>query len=155
MLDIARQKQTRRGDTDTAPVVFDAADTLSLPFADNTFDAATVGFGLRNVVDVQKGVDEMARVVKPGGRVVILETGVPRNRLIAALYRWMSLRVMPFWGGLIGGNKKAYTYLPASVAVWKSRDGLSDTLRAAGLTDIRVLDLTLGTVVIHSASKPL
>ena len=128
------------------------ADTESLPFPDAAFDAVTVGFGIRNVADIEKGISEMARVTKPGGRVVILEFTQPHNALVRLGYGFYG-RLMPLIGGLISGRSAAYAYLPESVAAFHTREGLADLLRAAGLIDVRVTDLNLGTVAIHSAVK--
>ena len=156
MLFFAHQKNEKRAaQTGDAPVVFEEADTQNLPYADNTFDAVTVGFGIRNVADVAKGLSEMARVTRPGGRVVILEFSQPQNRAFAALYRWYSFRVLPVIGGLVSGSRGAYTYLPTSVEAWATRDGLARAMETAGLTDVQITDLTVGTVVIHSALKPV
>ncbi len=129
------------------------ADAQKLPCADNTFDAATVAFGIRNVADIARGIGEMARVVRPGGRVVILEFNQPKNRAFAALYGWYSFSVLPFLGGLLSGRRSAYEYLPSSVAAFHSREAIAEMMCAAGLTDVRVTDLTFGTVVIHCGTK--
>lgn len=130
------------------------ADAQNLPFPDNSFDAVTVGFGIRNVADRARGFAEMVRVARPGGRVVILEFNQPLNPVFAALYNWYSFQVMPFIGGLVSGKRAAYEYLPSSVRAFPSREALSDELRAAGLTDVRHSDLTLGIVVVHCGVKP-
>ena len=155
MLQFAHQKNRKRGNGHAAPIVFDQADTQRLPFADNAFDAVTVGFGIRNVADVPQGLSEMARVTKPGGRVVVLEFSQPQNKAFAALYRWYSFRVLPVIGGIISGSRGAYTYLPTSVEAWATRDGLARAMETAGLTGVQITDLTLGTVAIHSALKPV
>jgi demethylmenaquinone methyltransferase/2-methoxy-6-polyprenyl-1,4-benzoquinol methylase len=129
------------------------ADAQNLPCADDSFDAATVAFGIRNVADIRRGIAEMARVVRPGGRVVILEFNQPNNRAFAALYRWYSFTVLPFLGGLLSGRRSAYEYLPSSVAAFHSREAIADMMRASGLTDVRIVDLTFGTVVIHRGTK--
>lgn len=131
------------------------ADTQALPFASNTFDAVTVGFGIRNVADVQAGINEMARVAKPGGRVVILEFTQPQNPVFGALYRFYSFRVLPLLGGLLSPRKSAYEYLPSSVEAFHTREGLADVMRRAGLQEITVRDLTFGVVAIHRGVKPL
>jgi demethylmenaquinone methyltransferase/2-methoxy-6-polyprenyl-1,4-benzoquinol methylase len=105
------------------------------------------------VADISQGIAEMARVVRPGGRVVILEFNQPKGRLFAALYRAYSFSVLPFVGGLLSGRRSAYEYLPSSVAAFASREAISEQMRAAGLRDIRVTDLTFGTVVIHRGTK--
>jgi demethylmenaquinone methyltransferase/2-methoxy-6-polyprenyl-1,4-benzoquinol methylase len=130
------------------------ADAQRLPYRDAAFDAATVAFGIRNVADIEQGLCEMVRVVRPGGRVVVLEFNQPTSPVFAAFYRWYSFAVLPRLGGLISGRRTAYDYLPSSVAAFSSREALSDLLRRAGLADVRVTDLTFGTVVIHSGVKP-
>lgn len=150
MLRIGEEKAAKRRLTQ---MTWQIADTQNLPFGDNIFDAVTVGFGIRNVADIPRGIAEMARVAKPGGRVIILEFNQPKNPLFAALYSWYSFRVLPFMGGLISGKRTAYEYLPTSVAAFHSREEISEMMRTAGLTDITVTDLTFGTVVIHCATK--
>lgn len=129
------------------------ADALALPYANDAFDAATVAFGIRNVADVGRGIAEMARVVRPGGRVVILEFNQPRGRIFGAVYGWYSFRVLPVLGGWISGRRAAYEYLPSSVAAFHSREAISARMRAAGLGTICVTDLFFGTVVIHCGTK--
>jgi demethylmenaquinone methyltransferase/2-methoxy-6-polyprenyl-1,4-benzoquinol methylase len=129
------------------------ADAQALPFPVGAFDAAAVGFGIRNVVDMERALREMARVVRAGGRVVLLEFNQPRHRAFAALYRWYSFRVLPVLGGLISGRRSAYEYLPSSVAAFPSREAIAEMMGRAGLADVRVTDLTFGTVVVHRGVK--
>ena len=152
MLDLAREKASTRDAI--APVRFQTADTQNLPFPDNTFDAVTVAFGIRNVADIDRGLREMARVAKPGGRVVLLEFNRPRNPLFAALSRFYSFVVMPRIGGLVSGRRSAYAYLPASVEAFHSREELSRKMQDAGLRHISWRDLNLGMVVLHVGVKP-
>lgn len=152
MLDLGEKKRKQRH---LPNIEFRLADTLDLPFADNLFDAATVGFGIRNVADVEAGVREMARVVRPGGRVVILEFNAPSNRVFATLYRWYSFHVLPRLGGLISGRRAAYDYLPSSVAAFYSRAEISAMMERAGLINVMVTDLTFGSVVVHRGTKTL
>jgi demethylmenaquinone methyltransferase/2-methoxy-6-polyprenyl-1,4-benzoquinol methylase len=155
MLRLGAQKSAQRTTRSGAHSVrWALADTQALPFPANTFDAVTVGFGIRNVADIRQGIAEMARVVRPGGRVVILEFSQPRNALFAALYAWYSFRLLPLLGGMISGRRSAYEYLPSSVAAFHSREALADMLHAAGLDDVHYTDLTFGTVVIHRGTKP-
>ena len=156
MLDYGVKKAAKRGrQSDVAPVRFLLADTLALPFAANTFDAATVAFGIRNVADVAAGLREMARIVRPGGRVVVLEFNQPRQPLFAALYRWYSFQALPRLGGLVSGRRAAYDYLPSSVAAFYSREEITAMMQNAGLTDVRITDLTFGSVVVHRGVKTL
>ncbi|MBC8135066.1 MAG: bifunctional demethylmenaquinone methyltransferase/2-methoxy-6-polyprenyl-1,4-benzoquinol methylase UbiE [Fibrella sp.] len=134
-------------------ILWQIADTQDLPFPEGAFDAVTVGFGIRNVADVPLGIREMARVVKPGGRVVILEFGQPTNPVFNKLYTWYSKHVMPMIGGLVSGRKAAYEYLPESVAAFYSRAEIADMMRDASLENISVTNLTFGTVVVHRGTK--
>jgi demethylmenaquinone methyltransferase/2-methoxy-6-polyprenyl-1,4-benzoquinol methylase len=148
MLRLGEQKGRDKGN-----VRFTLADTQALPFPDHTFDAVTVGFGIRNVADIQKGIAEMSRVARPGGRVVLLEFNQPRQPLFAALYRWYSFTVLPLLGGMVSGRRSAYEYLPSSVAAFHSREAIKGMMEQAGLTDVRITDLTFGTVVVHRGIK--
>ncbi|MBC8143072.1 MAG: bifunctional demethylmenaquinone methyltransferase/2-methoxy-6-polyprenyl-1,4-benzoquinol methylase UbiE [Armatimonadetes bacterium] len=150
MLQIGEQKARNKNRANTAWAI---ADTQELPFADNGFDAVTVGFGIRNVSDVPRGIREMARVAKPGGRVVILEFGQPTNKTFDRVYRWYSKHVMPRIGGLVSGRKSAYEYLPESVAAFYTREQIAAFMREAGLSNVSVTNLTFGTVVIHCGTK--
>jgi demethylmenaquinone methyltransferase/2-methoxy-6-polyprenyl-1,4-benzoquinol methylase len=129
------------------------SDVLHLPFADNSFDAALVGFGLRNVADPAAGVKELARVVKPGGRVVILEFSSPRVAWFAKIFEIYSRTVMPILGGLISGKREAYTYLPESVRRWLTREELRQIMHDAGLIETRYSDLTFGVACVHVGNK--
>ena len=149
MLRLGAEKAARRGGI----VRMALADAQRLPFSDNLFDAATVAFGIRNVTDIEQGIREMARVVRPGGRVVLLEFSQPTNPVFAALYRWYSFTVLPFLGGLISGRRSAYEYLPSSVRAFHSREALTQVMSQAGLRDITVTNLTFGTVAIHCGVK--
>jgi demethylmenaquinone methyltransferase/2-methoxy-6-polyprenyl-1,4-benzoquinol methylase len=131
------------------------ADTLALPFPDGTFDAVTSGFMLRNVIDVPHSLSEQRRVVKPGGRMVCLEISrPPRNLLLPRVaYRFYFHRVVPLVGGLVSGNRSAYTYLPQSADEFLYPDELADLMRQAGWRDVHYRKLMMGTVAIHSGVK--
>jgi len=129
-------------------------DATCLPFADNSFEAVTVAFGIRNVAQIEKAFAEMGRVVRPGGRVVCLEFSQPPRGLFRAAYDLHSRYVMPALGGAISGRRDAYTYLPASVERFASRTQLAGKMRAAGLGDVRWVDLTFGLVCVHVGLKP-
>ena len=131
------------------------ADTLALPFPNDTFDAVTSGFMLRNVIDVPRSLAEQWRVVKPGGRMVCLEISrPPRNLLLPRVaYRFYFHRMVPLVGQLVSGNRSAYTYLPQSADEFLSPDELADLMRRAGWRDVRYRRLMMGTVAIHSGVK--
>ena len=135
---------------------FLAADTLTLPFLDNTFDVVSVGFGIRNVSDLEMGIREMARVAAQGGRVVILEFTQPVNPLFRSLYYFYFTKILPFVGNLISGSKDdAYGYLPRSVMKFPDCDALKAVMEQCGLTDVRFYRKTFGIVAIHVGKKPI
>jgi demethylmenaquinone methyltransferase/2-methoxy-6-polyprenyl-1,4-benzoquinol methylase len=131
------------------------ADTLALPFPDNTFDAVTSGFMLRNVIDVPRSLAEQFRVVKPGGRMVCLEISrPPRNLLLPRVaYRFYFHRIVPLVGQIVSGNRSAYTYLPQSADEFLSPDELADLMRQAGWCEVHYRRLMMGTVAIHVGIK--
>ena len=134
---------------------FLAADTLTLPFLDNTFDVVSVGFGIRNVSDLEIGIREMMRVAVPGGRVVILEFTQPTNLLFRGFYYFYFTKILPFVGNLISRNKDdAYGYLPRSVMKFPDCDALKAVMEQCGLTDVRFHRKTFGIVAIHVGQKP-
>jgi demethylmenaquinone methyltransferase/2-methoxy-6-polyprenyl-1,4-benzoquinol methylase len=129
-------------------------DAVRLPFAAASFHAATVAFGIRNVADRDKALREMARVVKPGGRVVCLEFSQPPPGPFRTAYDLHARYVMPAVGGAMSGRRDAYAYLPASVTRFDTRTQLAERMRGAGLAEVRWVDLTFGLVCVHVGVKP-
>jgi demethylmenaquinone methyltransferase/2-methoxy-6-polyprenyl-1,4-benzoquinol methylase len=129
------------------------ADALRLPYRSSLFDCATVGFGIRNVSDIPAAFREMSRVIRPGGRVVCLEFNRPKSAVIRAISDLYELRILPRIGGMLS-RSEAYRYLPNSIQAFQSREELADTMRDAGLQDIRIYDLNFGAVCIHIGTKP-
>lgn len=130
-------------------VRWEVADVLNLPYDDATFDVATIAFGIRNVDDPTRGLAEMARVCKPGGRVVVLEFGQPRG-IIGIVYRVYSRYVIPFVGGLLTGNKKAYEYLPSTAAAFPSgEDFLQLMLKTGRFSHVAMKPLTSGIAFLY------
>lgn len=125
----------------------------ALPHPDRVFDGITIAFGIRNVVDRKKGLQEMARVLKPGGRAVILEFATPLNGFFRRIYYFYFLKVLPWLGGLVS-QRSAYQYLPESVLEFPQRQEFSDMMEAAGFQDVRVHNLTGGIVAVHVGTKP-
>jgi demethylmenaquinone methyltransferase/2-methoxy-6-polyprenyl-1,4-benzoquinol methylase len=143
MLQRAREKAVAHG----ARVVFARADALDLPFTDDSFDAATVAFGARNWADLARGLAEMTRVVRPGGRVVVLDITTPRRlRTLHAV--WFD-RVVPRMGGLVGGDRAAYGYLPASAKRFPPPTELAQAMSAAGLEHVAWRGFMGGIVALH------
>jgi demethylmenaquinone methyltransferase/2-methoxy-6-polyprenyl-1,4-benzoquinol methylase len=124
-------------------------NALALEFADNAFDAATVGFGARNFADLDRGLAEMVRVVKPGGRVVVLEITTPQRQPLAGFFALWFDRVVPVVGRLLGDPGGAYSYLPSSVRRFPGPEALAVRLAAAGLTDVRYILTAGGIIALH------
>ncbi|UCG82357.1 MAG: ubiquinone/menaquinone biosynthesis methyltransferase [Dehalococcoidia bacterium] len=127
-------------------------DALKLPFSDSIFDAVTVGFALRNVADLKSAFGEIARVVKPGGRVVSLELYQPPTRAISVLYNLLLFLVARWIGALISGSREAYHYLPASIVEFSTPEEVNETMESAGLRNIEIHRLTLGIAAVHIAT---
>jgi demethylmenaquinone methyltransferase/2-methoxy-6-polyprenyl-1,4-benzoquinol methylase len=128
-------------------------DALQLPVATGTADAATVAFGIRNVQDTQAGCRELARIVRPGGRLAILELGVPRVPGLGSLYRWYFSTVLPRIGRFISGHIGAYSYLPASVGAFTPPLEFAAMLERAGFVDVKANPMTLGIVYLYTARR--
>lgn len=141
----------RRRRPDLPFVVGDATD---LPFADGEFDAVTISFGLRNVVDTDKALSEMFRVTKPGGRLVICEFSTPPNALWRAGYRFYNGNVLPLVARAVSSNGDAYEYLNESIAAWPDQRALARKIAGAGWIKVGYRNLFGGVVALHRASKP-
>ena len=136
-------------------VRFVEADAQALPFADDTFQLVTVAFGLRNVTDPDRGLAEMVRVARPGGRVAVLEFSKPRRRLFGRLYSWYFRYALPLIGQLVSRSREnAYRYLPESVLRFPDYEALAEKLRGHGLTDVRYEPLTFGVATLYVGVKP-
>ena len=134
-------------------VHFRVGDVLDLPFEDGTFDAATVAFGVRNFEDLPAGLAELGRVLKPGGRLLVLEFSRPPSRLVRGVYETYAMVVLPMIGNLVsGGADNAYAYLPRSVQAFPAPERLAEMLRSAGFAAVAVHPLTLGIATIHLAT---
>jgi demethylmenaquinone methyltransferase/2-methoxy-6-polyprenyl-1,4-benzoquinol methylase len=155
MLSRAREKaaKTSAGSARVRPD-FEWGDALELPYPADSFDAATVGFGARNFSDLARGLTEMARVVRPGGRVVVLEFTTPSRPPLSLFYRLWFDRVVPLLGR-VSGDAEAYSYLPDSVKRWPSPAVLAAELERAGLHDIGYLLTAGGILAIHVGTVPV
>ena len=152
MLTRAAKKAAAAGVADR--VRFVEADAQALPFAPDTFQLVTVAFGLRNITDTDRGLREMVRVVRPGGRVAILEFSKPRHWLFGRAYKWYFRYVLPLIGQLLSRSREsAYRYLPESVLAFPDYEALADRMRAAGLIDVKYRSFTLGIATLYVGVK--
>jgi demethylmenaquinone methyltransferase/2-methoxy-6-polyprenyl-1,4-benzoquinol methylase len=153
MLLPARAKTKRSGAAERVRYV--EADTQCLPFPDETFQLVSVAFGLRNVTDTDRGLAEMVRVTRPGGRVAILEFSRPQHWLFGRVYRFYFRRLLPAIGQLVSRSRdQAYNYLPASVMEFPDGEALAERLRAHGLAEVRWHPLTFGIATLYVGRKP-
>jgi demethylmenaquinone methyltransferase / 2-methoxy-6-polyprenyl-1,4-benzoquinol methylase len=136
-----------------ARIALQVAVAEALPFADGAFDAVTVAFGLRNLPDRRQGLREMLRVLRPGGRAVILEFTTPPSPIVLGLYRWYSRRVLSPLGRLVSGHRFAYEYLPASVADFPPPAGVTAWMEEVGFENVSYHLMTCGIVAIHVGAK--
>jgi demethylmenaquinone methyltransferase/2-methoxy-6-polyprenyl-1,4-benzoquinol methylase len=144
--------RSRHGDNEL--IEFVQADAMNLPFESETFDAVTISFGLRNIVDPKKALAEMYRVTKPGGRIVICEFSTPPFAPIRAGYGAYLTRVMPLLVRVVSSNPDAYTYLAESIEAWPDQKTLCGWMRDAGFTGVAYRNLTAGIVAVHRGRKP-
>lgn len=151
MLAVMREKVAKAGLTEMISI--EEGDGENLRFPDNTFDRVTIAFGIRNFEDRPKGLREMLRVLKPGGRLVILELSRPENKIIRWFYDLYFLHILPKVGGKVSGDKAAYAYLPASVAAFPGKKAFMATMREAGFRAVTHKAFTLGICRMYTGEK--
>ena len=152
MLKIGEERLTNKGWLKNLEFII--ANAEALPFADNSFDLITMAFGLRNVTHQDKALAEMARVLKPGGRVLVLEFSRPKNAVISRFYDWYSFTFLPKMGAVIAKDADSYQYLAESIRMHPPQEELKAMFAAAGLVDCEYQNLSNGIVAIHKGVKP-
>jgi demethylmenaquinone methyltransferase / 2-methoxy-6-polyprenyl-1,4-benzoquinol methylase len=158
MLDLAAIRQARltkrKEQLKSVSLKWVCGDAQHLPFETGSFDGAIISFGLRNLTDLQQGLNEMARVVRRGGRVVNLDLGHCEVPVFAPIFKSYFGNVVPVIGGILQNDRKAYTYLPESLRTYPRPEGISAMFEEAGLANVRHIPLALGTVALHVGIKP-
>ncbi|GAB3072141.1 demethylmenaquinone methyltransferase [Salinicoccus sesuvii] len=150
MLEVAEEKTTTHDNIELLQ-----GNAMSLPFDDGSFDYVTIGFGLRNLPDYNKAIEEFYRVLKPGGTLVVLETSVPENKFVGQGFDFYFGTIMPKLGGLIADRSKEYEWLYESTSSFLSKDALKFMMSDCGFTNIKVISHTFGTAATHIGYRPL
>jgi demethylmenaquinone methyltransferase/2-methoxy-6-polyprenyl-1,4-benzoquinol methylase len=150
MLQIAKSKASKKG----VPLPLIEGDALELPFGDQAFEAATIAFGLRNLASVEAGIQELLRVLKPGGKLFVLEFSRPNTPVLRPLFKLYFTRVLPLFGGLISGSRGAYEYLPDSVSHFPDQESLASIMTESGFADVSFKNLTGGIAALHIGTRP-
>ncbi len=150
MLQIAKSKAFKKG----VSLPFIEGDALELPFAGQAFEAATIAFGLRNLASVEAGIQELMRVLKPGGKLFVLEFSKPNTPVLRSLFKLYFTKVLPLFGGLISGSRGAYEYLPDSVSHFPDQESLASLMTDAGFVDVSFKNLTGGIAALHIGTRP-
>ncbi len=152
MLDLAVLKLKKNNSLND--IYYELGDAMHLPFRENQFDASTIAFGLRNIPDRLGAVQEMARVVKPGGKVMVLEMTFPRNMKLRKFFFWHLNRIIPLLGKIVAKNSPAYTYLPESIQDFMHPDELAEVFKESGLINIKAFPLSFGITYLHEGIAP-
>lgn len=153
MLDVARAHYAA-GAARGVPVDFEVVDAQNIPYADSSYDTVTMAYGIRNMPDRDRALSEILRVLKPGGALVCLEFSTPPNPLWRALYRFYLNHLVPFWGGLITGDRDGFVYLANSIKAFPDQEGLAAMMRKAGFCEVSWKNCTGGIAAVHVAKKP-
>lgn len=151
MMEIGRKKVEKAGLADR--ISFAKGDCLHLPYPDNTFDAVTVAFGVRNFENLKRGYAEMARVLRPGGQLCVVELAVPESPLVRPFYKFYTSHIIPAVGRLVSSDPRAYTYLPESIAAMPASPRMLELMADSGFDSPRILPLTFGVCAIHTGTK--
>jgi demethylmenaquinone methyltransferase/2-methoxy-6-polyprenyl-1,4-benzoquinol methylase len=153
MLELAKLRLHKENNISRGVASFIEGDAEKLPFADNKFDSAIISFGLRNLAHLDKGLAEMTRVVKSGGKIVNLDLGRPTGKLFPSFYYFYFRHIVPIIGQLLQNDMKAYTYLPQSLDTYPAPEGISKLFNSVGLTNVQYIPLAKGSVALHIGIK--
>ena len=153
MLAVGKEKIAKKNLSDKIELF--EGDSENIQFEDNSFDAITVAFGVRNFENLEKGLREMNRVVRPGGKVVILEFSKPKNFPIKQIYNFYFFRILPFWGKMVSKDSSAYTYLPESVDAFPDGADFLKIYNECGFNDTKQIKLSFGIASIYLGTKPV
>ena len=152
MLDVARA-HLAAGDFSGVPIDFEVVDAQNIPYADESYDVVTMAYGIRNMPDRPRALAEMHRVLRPGGVLVCLEFSTPPNPAWRALYGFYLRHLIPFWGGLITGDKSGFVYLSKSIRAFPDQQGLARLMEDAGFRNVTWRNYTGGIAAVHVAYK--
>jgi len=153
MLSVMRGKVEKAGLGETIEVM--TGDGEAIPFGDDTFDRVSIAFGIRNFENIPKGLEEMLRVLRPGGRVAVLELSMPEDKLMRKLFSLYFFHIAPAIGGKVSGDESSYKYLPASVANFPAKDKFMSMMSEAGFAEVRHQAFTFGICRLYVAEKPI
>lgn len=152
MLEVAKAHMTD-GASDGVPVTFEVVDAQNIPYEDESYDIVTMAYGIRNMPDRPQALAEMYRVLKPGGSLVCLEFSTPPNPIWRALYHFYLKHLIPFWGGIVTGEREGFVYLSQSIKAFPDQEGLAQLMRNAGFVDVTWKNYTGGIAAVHVAKK--
>lgn len=153
MLDVARAHYAA-GKAAGVPIDFEVVDAQDIPYVDASYDAITMAYGIRNMPERDRALSEMFRVLKPGGQLVCLEFSTPPNPVWRALYNFYLKHLIPFWGGLITGDREGFVYLAKSIKAFPNQQGLAVMMEKAGFENVTWKNYTGGIAAVHVAHKP-
>lgn len=152
MIEIGRKKIAEAGLSNR--ISMQCGDCLHMPWGDDTFDAITVAYGVRNFENLQRGYSEMLRVLRPGGVLTVIELSTPTNAVVKPMYKLYTRWIIPAVGRMVSKDVRAYAYLPESIAAVPQRNAMTDLMEESGFTDTAWRSLTFGTCCIYTAVKP-
>lgn len=155
MLDVARWHVEKQGKNQGVPIDFEVVDAQDIPYPDASYDVVTMAYGIRNMPNREQALSEMFRVLRPGGSLVCLEFSTPPNALWRALYGFYLKHLIPFWGGLITGDREGFVYLSRSIKAFPDQRSFARMLEDAGFSGVTWKNCTGGIAAVHVAKKPL